>query len=604
DRPIRPSDILILVRRRRPFAPQMVAALKEQRIPVAGADRMRLIEQIAVKDLMVLGDFLTLPEDDLALATVLKSPLFGIDDDTLEAVAAGRRGLLWSTLLERAKSDARYAEAARLLKEWRSTADYRPPFEFFSRLLDDDGGLMRRRMLGRLGLEAADPIDEFLNEALRYDEANPASMQGFLASLRDADPEIKRDMEQGRDEVRVMTVHGSKGLEAPIVFLPDTFGSPGEGRKGGLMRLRAGALPSGIDDLLVWPVAGSSRASAIRAARDANRVSEIEEMNRLLYVAMTRPRDRLYVAGYLGGKPARPDCWYELIDRGVAGLVEPYTYPDGFVVRRYVSTQSAPPEKPKHGNRATTSAHPPPDWATHRPPSEPVRAIPLAPSRLAPLETDETGEPVERRDRPIPSEAPVLPPGRISDQNRFLRGVVTHALLQHLPSLPRETWRTAAAAFVEQRAADLEAATRKGIVTETLAILTDPAFASLFGPGSAAEVPIVADLDPPSGRGAPYRLNGQIDRLLVTAEQILFVDYKTNRPPPRLAEGVPEAYLLQLAAYRLALTAIYPGRTIRAAIVWTDGARLMPIPEAMLAAAEERLWQLDAQSRDQSREQA
>jgi len=219
-RPIRAGDILILVRRRRPFATTVVAALKARNIAVAGADRIRLADQIAMQDLLALGDFLLLPEDDLALATVLKSPLFDLDDDDLMRIAPGRPRALWSALIRAANEQPKFAEAVALLKRWRARADLLPPFEFLAEILDRDG--MRGRLLARLGPEAGDPIYEFLRLAISYDEGEPPSLQGFIAAIRASDREIKRDMEHGRDEVRVMTVHGAKGLEAPIVFLPDT----------------------------------------------------------------------------------------------------------------------------------------------------------------------------------------------------------------------------------------------------------------------------------------------------------------------------------------------------------------------------------------------
>ncbi len=244
DRPIRAGDILILVRRRASFAPAMIAALKQRDIPVSGADRMQLDGQIAVQDLIAVGDVLLLPEDDLALACVLKSPLIGLDDDDLLRVAPNRPGALWSALLEAArKGDARLATAAETIKRWRKRADFMPPFEFYAELLDADGG--RAKLLARLGAEAADAIDEFLNLALVYDEDAPPSLQGFLDSLRQRQRVIKRDLEHGGNQVRVMTVHGAKGLEAPIVFLPDTCSSRSGGAQGGLVTLaNANPLPS------------------------------------------------------------------------------------------------------------------------------------------------------------------------------------------------------------------------------------------------------------------------------------------------------------------------------------------------------------------------
>ena len=217
------GDMLILVRRRDPFTTPMIRALKREGVSVAGADRMKLMDQLAVQDLVALADVLLMPEDDLALAVVLKSPLFGLNDDALFDLAYAREPRsLWSALREKSREDARFAEAYQRLSAWLGRADLLPPYEFFSELLGADGQRMRERMLVRLGPEAAEAIDEFLDLALAYDREAAPSLQGFIDQLRGGDIEIKRDMEQGRDEVRIMTVHGAKGLQAPIVFLPDT----------------------------------------------------------------------------------------------------------------------------------------------------------------------------------------------------------------------------------------------------------------------------------------------------------------------------------------------------------------------------------------------
>ena len=592
NRPVRPSDILILVRRRRPFAPAMVAALKARHIPVAGADRLILTDQIAVQDLMVLGDFLTLPEDDLALATVLKSPLFGLDDDDLMALAIARKGQLWTALLANAKNNPRLAEAAELLKRWRSEADYLPPYEFFAQVLDRDNGRMRRRMLARLGLEAADPIDEFLGQALKYDDSEPASLTGFLAHVRLSQTEIKRDMEQGRNEVRVMTVHGAKGLEAPIVILPDTCSARSGGMPGGLLKMADLPKPLGIDTLMLWPVKTAKSIAPVEAAREALKAAEQHERNRLLYVALTRPRDRLYITGYETSKAPSPDCWYAQVKDALAPYAEKVAGADGREVMRMACGQTVAPERDAHGPDTAEVAQPLPAWVAERPKPEPRLTMPLAPSRLAPLETDDTGEPVSVAPRG-PRDAPLLPPGAGGDQRRFLRGTLTHALLEHLPRVPLEERAAGAARFLSARGKDLGALLCKSIALEALAVLADPTFAPLFGPDSQAEVPIVAEIPRPYGKGPPLRLNGQIDRLARVGQDVLIIDYKTNRPPPLAAEGVAEAYLLQLAAYRLALARIFPGSQVKAAILWTDGTRLMPIPSALLDGAEKRLWSLD-----------
>ncbi len=598
-RPITAGDILILVRKRRPFAEPMVAALKALRIDVAGADRLRLSDQIAVADLLSLSDFLTLPEDDLSLAEVLKSPLVGFDDNDLMALAAGRKGTLWKSLIDHAGDNPRYRAATETLKRWRSRADFVPPFEFFASILDREGG--RAKLLARLGPEAADPIDEFLNMALRYDDAYPPSLTGFLTYLREADREVKRDMEHGRNEVRVMTVHGAKGLEAPIVFLPDTCSTATGGPINTYLEFDdLGVL--GIDDKpFVWSVKGTGSHAVIDAAKQLRALRETEERNRLLYVAMTRARDRLYIAGFEGKNGPSAGCWYELITGALSDTLQEVKGPDGAKVRRRIVPQTVPPKPRDSAQKQGAAVATLPPWVARPAPREPALSIPLAPSRLEAYAPDETGEPLieqPRRQRPANEEPPAPPPAAQMGDNRFLRGTLTHALLQHLPTLPQAGWDKAAAGFLEQRGSALSPSVRRGIAAETLAILRAAEFAPLFGPQSRAEVPIVALISNPMRKGPPLKLIGQLDRLIDLGSEVLVVDYKTNRPPPAKVEQVAAAYLFQLAAYRLALREIYAGRTIRTALLWTDGPQIMAIPDTVLDEYTSRLWDLDVSHLD------
>lgn len=601
DRPIKASDILILVRKRAPFAEQMVRALKLRGVPVAGADQLVLRDQIAVQDLMALGDFLTLPEDDLSLAAVLKSPLCGLSDDDLLAFAPERRGSLWSAFLAAAANVPRFQPVAEALKRWRAHADFAPPFEFFATLLDRDGA--RANFLRRLGPDAGDALDEFMNLALRYDDQAPASLQGFLCWLRDSDRRIKRDMEQGRDQVRVMTAHGAKGLEAPIVFLPDTC-SAASGRPPALTALEA-ATTDGPEQPArqLWAVAGAKDLGLVAAARDTRAAREQAEHNRLLYVAMTRARDHLIVAGYQGRLKSRPTgCWYDTIFDTLQSSLAQTEDSEGRTIWRLECAQTVPAAPQSHGGAELVAPIEPPEWARSPAPSEPQRAIPIAPSRLAPLDTDETGEPApfqEVRAASSPAQEQATPsPRTLGRENRFLRGTLTHALLEFLPGQPMDRWETIAQGFVASRGAALPARVRSSIVAESLAVLRDPAFGAVFGPASRAEVPIVAELQPPDGKGPALRVNGQIDRLARIGDAILILDYKTNRPPPLEAEAVAETYLLQLAAYRLALRHVYPDADVTAAILWTDGCRLMPITDELLTAHEPRLWALGSRRLD------
>ncbi|MGH6981539.1 MAG: 3'-5' exonuclease, partial [Stellaceae bacterium] len=305
-RPVTAGDILVLVRRRNVFVQELIRALKELGVPVAGADRMKLTDQIAVEDLIALGNFLLLPEDELTLAALLKSPLFDWDDDLLYALAHGRERSLWAELRRRAAERPEFARAAEELSALLARADFVPPYELYAQVLGARRG--RHAMLRRLGPDAADPLDEFLTAALGYERIHGPSLQGFLAWLAASEAEIKRDLDQrGRDEVRVMTVHGAKGLQAPIVILPDTLQAP----------LQMPKLLWSADGLPLWTGRdGGATAHDLAKAEAARRRDE--EYRRLLYVALTRAEDRLYVCGWETKRAAPAGNWHELVAAGLA----------------------------------------------------------------------------------------------------------------------------------------------------------------------------------------------------------------------------------------------------------------------------------------------
>ena len=564
-RPIRAGDILILVRKRAPFAAPMVRALKSLGIPVAGADRMRLTEQLAVMDLIALGDFCLLPEDDLTLATLLKSPAFGFDDDDLFVIGHGRDGSLWSALHEKAPLKPAYAEAAHRLDEWRAVAARAKPFDFYMARLEGDG--LRAKLLARLGPDAADAIDEFLNLALTYEAAETPTLQGFLHWLRVADAEIKRDMEGGRDEVRVMTVHGSKGLEANIVFLADTCSAKSASRRA---ILELGERP-GAPPLLLWVTPGSQLVPAIRAACDADQAGEREEYQRLLYVAMTRARDRLYVAGFGGQRKRDGGCWYDLVSDGLVGRLAVAEDFAGGPVMRMEYAQIAPP-KPSPAARQERAAAALPRWHA-LPPAPAQRPILVNPSRL---------------DLGAGKGSSLLARPR---REALLRGQLVHRLLEMLPLLPEATWQKRGAGFLAAEGRPLSRGERETLLASVCEILCHSSFAGVFGPGSRAEVPITAVLTAAPGSETPILISGQIDRLVQRGGEVLILDYKSGAVIPQAVENTPENYLAQLAAYRLALSKILPATPIRAALLWTDGPLLMPIPDAMLDRGEWLLYE-------------
>jgi ATP-dependent helicase/nuclease subunit A len=543
-RPIRPGDVMVLVRRRGTFLDALVRALKQRGVPVAGADRILLTEQLAVMDLMALGHALLLPSDDLTLATVLKSPLIGLDEDQLYRLAHGREGSLWRRLQSTKDAEPAFTAAHDTLADLLARVDYLSPFALFAHVLGPLGG--RRKIQARLGPESLDALEEFLNAALAHERAHPPSLQGFLHWLEAAAEDIKRDLEHGaRDEVRVMTVHGAKGLQAPIVILPDTV-SP--------LRDDPGVLWT-EDGLPLWcpraedadPVAGRARASA-RTRRE-------EEHRRLLYVAMTRAEDRLYVCGWRTSERKSSGTWYDLVASAFENLagVEPVVERPA---RRYVSQQTAAVETPKAA--ADAAAIPAlPDWARMDAKAEPRPPRPLAPSR------------------PEDPEPPVRSPLIAEDGFRFRRGRLVHRLLQSLPDLPREARAEAARRWLDRPGQGITPEQTEALLKETLSILDAPDLLPLFGAGSRAEVPV-------TGVIGSHVVSGQVDRLVALADRVIVIDYKTNRPPPLEPEQVAPLYLRQMAAYRAVLRKVYEGRPVECRLLWTDGPRQMALPDGLL----------------------
>jgi ATP-dependent helicase/nuclease subunit A len=561
-RPLTYGDVLVLVRRRGNLFDAVIQALKHSSIPVAGADRLKLTEHIAIIDLMNLADVLLLPRDDLALAVALKSPLFGLDEDDLFKLAWGRKGSLRTALSNHAKENPGFAGALHRLEECERRFAHDTPFAFYAWLLGGDGG--RARILKRLGHEANDALDEFLELALNYERKAPASLQGFMAWLRSADTEVKRDMEISRDEVRVMTVHGAKGLEAPVVIMVDTTSSPSD-----TQRLRLIQLPHEGREVTVWAGRKADDPQAVVPAREKMLGDTEDEYRRLLYVAMTRTADRLIVAGIQPGNRngIRPDCWYDLVSKGLAnsGLQEEIIDTDDGQIKRYTRTEDGAHATSAAASRAMTPQRLP-SWLRTPMPPQAASAGLLRPSQAS-------GDAAHR----------VKSAEAIAQRTRALQqGTLVHRLLQSLPNLPPERRRDAALAHLSRNAPAWSAAEREALAGKVIGLIADSRFAAVFTEASRAEVAIVGRLTLP---GRPQALvSGQIDRLVVTQNEVLIVDFKTNHAPPKAATEAPQAYVRQLALYRAVLSRLYPQHAVRAALLWTETADLMEISASALDA--------------------
>ena len=552
------GDVLILVRQRGALFEAIIRALKEAHIAVAGADRLVLTEHIAVMDLMVLADALLLPADDLALATILKSPLIGLAEDDLFDIAWQRRTSLRAALRAKAPTEPRYAQAEARLERYARWARHDTPFGFFARVLGADGG--RMRFLARLGHEADDALDELLHLALDYEQREAASLQGFVAWLRSARTDVKRDMEMTRDEVRVMTVHGAKGLEAPIVVLADTV-TPPAGPAQHQPRLLDLPADDGEPGQFVWARAKLTDAAPVAAARARRQRDSEEEHRRLLYVAMTRPSERLIVCGAEGRSGRPKDCWWNLVAEALLPLSQQEEVDAGDEIRVWRFCPTPPTGGPRRDAPAETGAIELPAWLDRNAPAPPEAARRLSPSRA----DDEWAPPPAR-----PSRA-----AGIEREKAIARGILMHRLLQSLPDVSMAARRALGRRHLDRHGASFAEAEREAMLRQVCHLLDDPRHGPLFGPGSRAEVAIV-------GRLGPISVSGQIDRIAVTEQEVLIADFKTNAEPPRRIEEVPQAYIRQLALYRAVLASLYPGRTVRATLIWTYTSDLMEISAAAL----------------------
>jgi ATP-dependent helicase/nuclease subunit A len=538
-RPLTPGDILVLVRSRGELASLIVARLFGRGVSVAGVDRLHLHEPLAVQDLLAAIKFAVQPNDDLSLACLLVSPLIGWDQDRLRELAYGRKGSLWRALRERADEvrDAHEALAGLL-----AIADYTTPSRFLETILS--GPMQgRRKLYSRLGMASRDAIDELMNSALDFERNEIASLDRFLSWFSRGEVDVQRDPAQPANEVRVMTVHGAKGLEAPVVILADATADPG----------KVGRTPIILD----FPIEGVGVAPLLRPRKE-ERTSpfaeliayqeerDLQEHWRLLYVALTRAADRLIVAGVAPKKDRPENCWHRKVESALVALGADPLDNDGLIFSGGTETVPKPRASKTELQPITV-----PDWAKSPAPPEARPPRPLAPSALA-----DDGE--------------AAPPPTGVQRAAAERGTLIHALLERLPVVAAEKRRDAALRWLEQSAGVTDGLLREEIADCVCGILSDDRFGGLFGPNSLAEAPIAATL--PDGRV----IAGTVDRLLVEANRVLVIDYKTGRAPDR-AEEIPASHRLQMRAYSEALSVIFPARRVEAALLYTAAARLFEL---------------------------
>ena len=547
-RAMQAGDVMILVRNRKGFAKRLDRELRRAGLPVAGADRVMLTADIAVMDLLALGEVVLLPEDDLTLAAVLKSPLFGLDEDAIYTLAHGRgEETIQKRLATFAATDSRFTEAHRRLTEWLGLSEITTPSQFYRAVLTAD---MMQAFVSRLGTPVLDVLAEFLAIARDFEEVNPASLQRFIASVRISEMEIKREAALTEaDEIRIMTMHGAKGLEAPIVILPH------------MMKQRSKSpilvdVPVADRSLPIVPPSGKFQVTAVIEAIDGYKRAEQNEENRLLYVGMTRAEDGLVIAGFAAHENALEGSFYQQI-RSAVEANDHHTRNDGDDGIKIETAQEA---RIKKSTKATPAPQviARPAWLDNPAPPEETPPRPLSPSRYAAVPSAHSPTGQDRK-------------------KAMLRGSLTHRLLEVLPGLDQDARVRAAARIITPAvgASGLSQNDADMALKETLTLLDDASLADIFGAGSRAEVPI-------SGIIGHEVVSGVIDRLVITDDQITIIDFKTGQSPKN-GQPIAVSYIAQQGIYVHVLRQIWPDRPVKAGLIYTEDASLHWLDDAEMA---------------------
>ncbi|MBP5352559.1 MAG: double-strand break repair helicase AddA [Alphaproteobacteria bacterium] len=527
-------DFMVLVQRRRSFVTEFIRACKTAGVPISGADKLKLSEQIAVQDLISLGKFLLLPNDDLALAEVLKSPLFGLDDDDLLELCYGRKGaLLWSKLCDHPKYAAVYAQ----LQELTTMLDFVRPYELYNHVLTKMNG--RAKFVERMGLDVEDALDEFINLTINFERENVPSLQNFIVWMSKNEIEIKRETEQNdTDAVRIMTVHGSKGLQAPVVFLPDTVVCKTVNRSMNLLC---------DGDEAYFPLSRDYYDENCNMINKTENCRNMEEYRRLLYVALTRAEDQLFICGYGNKeeKSVKEQAWYKLCKHTLQEIAQEQA--ENLVFECADETGVATPQTEADDN----DIYPVEDWVRRDVAAEDALAKPYTPSKSEEAEDEDSSSPLEEKG------------------NYYRRGTIIHKLLQFLPQ-NKENAATIISEFLQKNAPDFSLYQQQQIAQEVLQLLGNKEFADLFGPCARNEVPIMGEVD---GK----IISAQLDKLVILPHKIMIVDYKTNRPAAKDMTDTPASYVKQLQVYARLVQKIYTDLPVESYILWTNEARLMRV---------------------------
>ena len=551
NRRIKPSDIIILVQKRSILVDYLIKSLKSKGIPVAGVDRMILTDQLPIMDLMAAADFTLFPNDDLNLAALLKSPLIGITEDELYELAHDRGSeSLWDSLCSQAEQKETLYQARNYLKNLQIKANELLPYEFFSDLLMLQDG--RSRLIRRLGDEIEDSLCEFLNLAQDFQSNNPPSLQTFLHWVRNGKNEIKRDMELNSEKVRILTVHSAKGLESPIVFLADATAKPTHRPR--LLWLKS----QDKSEIPIWAGSKLNDTKATRSLRSEDATKQEEEYRRLLYVAMTRAEDRLYVCGTQNTKEVIPGCWYDLIANGFESLENQIGSSTGENFKRFECPQTGPLFSENSFDVKKYKK-----YELHSSELNTIPKIPLSEELIYPSSIS-YGYPKDHS------------PLKKTSNKALIRGQIIHRLLEFLPNKPFDKRQEIATNWLQITSPKISSIEKKTIIKSVLSILNNSDYRDYFGPETASEVKVGAWI------GNKYLL-GKVDRVIINNNVCTILDYKTDQNPPTSENDVSKNYLTQMAAYKSALNLALPKYSVKCGILFITNSNIVWLSSKILS---------------------
>jgi ATP-dependent helicase/nuclease subunit A len=578
---IRYGDILILVRRRDRFVEAINRELKRQGLVSAGADRLALNQHIVVEDMIVLGRFASTKMDDLSLAGLLKSPLFGFDDDDLFAIAHGRgKRPLYEAMRQLGREAGRESAVGHLKARVTSAvsdlefivqlADSVPVFEFFARIFARYQ--LRQKYRRRMGNEVGEVIDGFLQTSINYDSRHGLGLQGFVEWLKAANLELKREVDMRNNEIRVITAHSSKGLEAPIVFLVDP-GSAAFSHQHAppivTLETTAG------QKAWLWQAAKSMKLTRAEPAFDMIKADAEEEYRRLLYVGMTRAADRLILCGYRPEKPPTFSHWLSMVKSGLEApladaksggeLVGESDEHGNFLHWRWVIGETGRherlPAESESGQRSELAELP--AWLTPVA-NEQAPPRPITPSGVMGLfEVDED------------STAGFA----LGSEEALARGNAIHDLLQVVPGLEDQQVEKILQSYFAGPGSAIGDALAEEIKMQIRQLMANPEFAPLLRSPGRSEAEITGTI---YLAGKEQMIRGRIDRIVLMDGLVVIIDYKTNQVVPSYCDAIPAQYVGQMALYRNLVQALYPDKRIACKLVWTQAGEVMDVSDLQM----------------------